>query len=237
MTGDVSRPCAELLLEIYHRLRGRFGHRNWWPGDTPFEIIVGAILTQNTNWKNVEKAISNLKRRRALDFEGMLRLPTERLAELVRPAGYFNQKAARLKITIEWLSHRTDGDLSRLEQVDTGELRSELLALKGIGPETADSILLYAFQRPVFVIDAYTRRSSARMGIAGEKSTYGELQDLFERNLPTDVALFNDFHAQFVELGKHHCRKHPRCGGCPLNGICARYAEVGADDDRDRNRI
>ncbi|MDP8239110.1 MAG: endonuclease III domain-containing protein [Candidatus Hatepunaea meridiana] len=211
---------SELLLSIYKRLRQHFGHRNWWPGETPFEVIIGAILTQNTAWTNVEKAIGNLKADEALTPERILSLPIERLAELIRSSGYYNQKALRLKIICQYIIDRCDGDLSMLSDVSTDVLREELLAIKGIGPETADSILLYALDRTVFVVDAYTKRALIRIGLINDGAKYEDIQRLFVDNLENDRELFNDYHAQFVALGKYYCKSKPDCVGCPLEDIC-----------------
>ena len=211
---------TDLLLDIYHRLRNRFGHRNWWPGDSPFEVIIGAILTQNTAWRNVEKALHNLKQENLLSVESIFSLPEERLATLIRPSGYYNQKAGRVKTIAKWWWERCEGDVERLEPVSTEQLRNELLLIKGIGPETADSILLYALDRPVFVVDAYTRRMIARIGLLEGSITYDRSQSLFMHHLPPDVSLYNDYHAQIVALCVHHCRLKPLCDSCPLVDLC-----------------
>jgi endonuclease-3 related protein len=189
---------SEQLTEIYQMLFDRFGPQHWWPGETQFEIITGAILTQNTNWANVEKAIANLMSANLLTPEKLYRLSTSRLAELIRPAGYYNIKAHRLKSFLDWLFHSYDGRLENLENLDTGRLRTELLAVKGIGHETADSILLYAFDRPIFVVDAYTARVAVRHGLIEPDADYEQLRDLFQSNLPQDVQLFNEYHALLV---------------------------------------
>lgn len=206
----------EQLLEIYRLLFDRFGPQHWWPGDTQFEIIIGAILTQNTSWKNVEKAIANLKTANLMTPDALHRLTHEQLAELVRPAGYFNIKARRLKHFLDWLFENYAGQLSNLEQLETYRLREELLSVKGIGPETADSILLYAFERPVFVIDAYTARIACRHHLIELGADYSQLQDLFQSNLPQDVNLFNEYHALLVCTGKDFCKPTAKCPGCPL---------------------
>jgi len=220
---DVAASAAGLsgtLLDIYLLLHKRFGHRNWWPGDTPFEVIVGAILTQNTAWTNVERAIANLKSNGGFSAHGLLKLETAKLAGLIRPSGYFNQKALRLKAICQYLVDRCGADLELFKAVPTDELRKELLAITGIGPETADSILLYALDRPVFVVDTYTRRALGRIGLIAEMADYHTVQRLFMDNLALDVELFNDYHAQWVALGKDHCRQKPVCGGCPMREIC-----------------
>lgn len=205
--------------QIYELLFGRFGPQHWWPGETQFEIIVGAILTQNTNWTNVEKAISNLKTKDILSPEGLRRMDVVQLAEVVRPAGYYRVKAKRLKSFIDWLFETYDGSLSRLEEVSTEQLRAELLTVKGVGPETADSILLYAFARAVFVVDAYTARIASRHQLIEPGADYEQLRELFEAHMPQDVQLFNEYHALLVRLGKEFCRPRPKCEGCPLERL------------------
>jgi endonuclease-3 related protein len=210
----------ERLLEIYHRLLDFFGPQHWWPGQTPFEVAVGAILTQNTSWTNVAKAIANLKAAGCLDPHRLHEIGSEQLEMLIRPAGYFRVKAKRLRNFLDWLCENYDGDLRNLEPVKTARLREELLAITGIGPETADSILLYALNRPVFVVDTYTARVMVRHGlIAPEGLDYHQLQDLFLSNLEPDVALYNEFHALLVRAGKDHCKPTPRCSACPLDPL------------------
>jgi endonuclease-3 related protein len=196
-----------------------FGHRGWWPGDTPFEIIVGAILTQNTAWKNVEKAIANLKAAKALSYKAIHQLPQPMLADLIRPSGYYNQKAKKLHAFTQFLKTECRGSLTQLFQEETGRLRERLLSVKGIGPETADSILLYAAEKPVFVIDLYTYRVVTRHGWLPEDTTYQEMQYFFQDRLPVDVALYKDFHAQLVAVGNRFCRRTPSCEGCPLRCV------------------
>ncbi|MFZ0035657.1 MAG: endonuclease III domain-containing protein [Sedimentisphaerales bacterium] len=210
---------SEQLTEIYRLLFDRFGPQNWWPGETPFEVITGAILTQNTNWANVEKAIKNLKSARLLTPEKLYHLDVSQLAELIRPAGYYNIKANRLKNFLSWLFNDYDGRLENLENLDTDRLRAELLAIKGVGRETADSILLYAFDRPVFVVDAYTARVVIRHGLIEPEADYEQLRDLFQSNLPQDVQLFNEYHALLVKVGKEFCRPKAKCPGCPLEKL------------------
>lgn len=210
---------SERLTEIYQILFERFGPQNWWPGQTQFEIVTGAILTQNTNWANVEKAIANLKSADCLTPEKLHNLDHGQLAELIRPAGYFNIKAKRLKSFLNWLFENYDGRLADLEAVNTYQLREELLSIKGIGPETADSILLYAFGRPIFVVDAYTARVAVRHHLIEPDAGYGQLQDLFQSNLRQDVRQFNEYHALLVQLGKNFCKPKPKCPHCPLNHL------------------
>lgn len=204
------------LTGIYNTLFNHFGPQHWWPGDTPFEIAVGAILTQNTNWGNVEKAIINLKNEMALNFKVLHNMPHEKLASLIKPAGYFNVKTRRLKHFLSFLGNHYKGSMKRMAKEDTDVLRKYLLTVNGIGPETADSILLYALDKPVFVIDAYTKRILVRHMIAAEDSTYHEMQELFNANLQGGTALFNEYHALIVMTGKHYCKPRPRCGDCPL---------------------
>lgn len=207
-----------LLLNIHHAMLATLGPSNWWPGETPFEVAVGAILTQNTNWGNVEKAIANLKNEGALEPKTLYRLPRERLEECLRPAGYFRLKATRLRNFLEFLKDEAGLSMEALVGRDLPGLRERLLAVKGIGPETADSILLYALDAPVFVIDAYTQRIFSRHGLLPEDSDYHEIQSLFMDALPRDAALFNEYHALIVRTAKQWCvKKTPRCdGGCPL---------------------
>ena len=216
------------LMEIYDRLFSAFGPQHWWPADTPFEVVVGAILTQNTSWKNVEKAIGNLKARTSFDAEGLKTLGQEKLAEAIVPAGYYNQKSKRLIAFLDHLYERYEGSLEFLFARDTWNLREELLSLKGIGPETADSILLYAAGRPVFVVDRYTYRIFTRHGLLSEDATYDEMQAMFMDNLPEDIAFFNEFHALVVAAGSGFCKKRPRCAGCPLEEMLEEGLEVTA---------
>ncbi|MGE5790354.1 MAG: endonuclease III domain-containing protein [Syntrophaceae bacterium] len=210
------------LLRIGETLERFFGDLHWWPGETPFEVAVGAILTQNTNWANVEKAIGRLKAQGVLDPGALRGLDDETLADLIRPSGYFRVKAKRLKAFLDVLCGDFGGDLEQMLSGDLLQARQRLLGISGIGEETADSILLYAGGRPVFVIDAYTRRILARHGVIDGKPAYGELQRLFMTCLPRDAGLYNQYHALIVETGKRYCRKEPRCEACPLRGIAGR---------------
>jgi len=210
---------SQILLDIYGRLYKKFGPQHWWPGNTPFEVMVGAILTQNTNWTNVEKAINNLKKAKVLSPIKLKKINTRRLAKLIRPAGYFNIKAKRLKNFINFLFSEYKANLERMKKVDPWGLRTDLLQVNGIGLETADSILLYALNRPVFVVDAYTRRMLLRHHLIDEDATYSLIQDIFLDNLNTDVKLFNEFHALIVRLGKEICRPTPNCSICPLEDL------------------
>lgn len=252
------------LRKIYNRLYAAFGPRHWWPGDTPFEVMVGAVLTQNTAWTNVEKAIENLKREQVLKPRAILSLSSSRLARLLKPAGYFRVKTRRLKSYVRYYVDRHGANPRKMAAVPLDRLRAELLGVHGIGPETADSILLYALGKPVFVVDAYTHRIFQRHGwlragrersvlptpaategritwhglrAGGERSvppttatrdgrikkhgsppktSYDELQNLFMNNLKSDAALYNEFHALIVNVGKDYCKSRPRCESCPL---------------------
>jgi endonuclease-3 related protein len=206
------------LLCIGETLERFFGDLHWWPGESPFEVAVGAILTQNTNWANVERAIGRLKAEGVLEPRALHGLDDETLADLIRPSGYFRVKAKRLKAFLDVLCGDFGGNLEKMLSGDLLQARQRLLGISGIGEETADSILLYAGGRPVFVIDAYTRRILARHGIIDGKPSYGELQRLFMTCLPGDAGLYNRYHALIVETGKRYCRKEPRCGTCPLRG-------------------
>lgn len=201
---------------VYKTLFKAFGSQRWWPGDTPFEVAVGAILTQNTNWVNVEKAINNLKAARTLSARKIHEMPVNELAALIRPAGYFNVKAKRLKAFIDFLMTYYQGNVRKMKNEDIPSLREKLLAVHGIGQETADSILLYALEKPVFVIDAYTKRVLSRHGIMGHDEPYDAFQGLFHGALKRDTKLFNEYHALFVRVGKAYCRPKPLCEICPL---------------------
>jgi len=197
-------------------MRAHFGHRNWWPANSPFEVCVGAVLTQNTAWRNVALAIKKLKDASALDPFKIYELAHDELAALIRPAGYFNVKATRLRHFVEHLVLRHNGDLGKLFEAPLEALRQELLAINGIGKETADSIILYAASKPIFVVDAYTRRILGRHGLVDDKADYDTVQALFHGRIPSDVALYNDFHAQFVAVGHSYCKRVPLCDSCPL---------------------
>jgi len=210
------------LKKLYSLLLKAYGKQNWWPAETPFEVCVGAILTQNTAWKNVERAIGNLKRENLLSPEAIAKLDIARLKELIKPAGFYNQKAERLKLFSKFIIE--SGGLEKLKRVPKEELRKMLLKLKGIGNETADSILLYAFEKPSFVVDAYTKRLLFRLGITEkEDESYMKVKTLFEKEIlpiKRNVHIYNEFHALIVEHSKVHCRKKPNCKGCPLAHLC-----------------
>jgi len=206
-------------MKIYRTLYHAYGPRHWWPGETSFEVMVGAILTQNTSWRNVEKAIQKLKRKGILYLGGIHRLGKRELAPLIRSSGYYRIKADRLKALIDFLYEEFDGDLKKMRIRKLEALREKLLGVKGIGPETADSILLYGLKKPIFVVDAYTKRILSRHGVIPEKASYEEVQNLFMDHLPHNEKLFNEYHALIVHLGKMVCRKVPKCDICPLKGI------------------
>jgi endonuclease-3 related protein len=209
---------ARILTEIYHKLLEHFGEQQWWPAKTPFEVIIGAILTQNTNWSNVQRAINNLKSANLLSPTKLYHCSLDELAEHIKPAGYFNIKARRLKAFIDWFFANYDGNLDRLFRKDISVLREELLSIPGIGPETADSIILYAAKKPTFVVDAYTYRIMHRHRFIPEETTYDELKRLFEEAFEPDTKVFNEFHALLVRAGKTYCKKsQPLCAQCPLN--------------------
>ncbi len=207
---------AGTLMTFYETLLEAYGPQRWWPGETRTEIAVGAILTQNTNWQNVERAIDRLRQAGCLDWRSLHEIDEPGLAELIRPAGYYNLKARRLKNLVRWLWSAHDGRFDDLADMPMEQVRSELLAINGIGPETADSIVLYALEMPSFVVDAYTARVARRHGLVDGAIEYHELKALFEDNLPADVALFNEYHALIVAVGKAHCKPRARCDGCPL---------------------
>jgi len=209
---------GSVLRAIFARLSVAYGPQRWWPGDTPFEVMVGAVLTQNTAWSNVERAVENLKAAGRLEAAAIAADEPARLAELIRPAGYFNVKARRLQNLCRLLLEQ--GGEAALANRSTGELRQRLLAVKGIGPETADDILLYAFARPVFVVDAYTRRIFTRLGLISGGESYEQLRHGCETALGSDTAMYNEYHALIVHHAKQACRTHPECGGCVLRDLC-----------------
>lgn len=215
-----SEKISQLLKSIYRKLADTYGLQFWWPADEPFEVMVGAILTQSAVWGNVEKAITNLKAAGALSPQMIRRLPVSELAQIIYPCGYYNAKAVKLKALVDWLGSYCSDDIGRLVAVDINILREQLLSIHGIGPETADSILLYAVGKPAFVIDAYTRRIIDRIGLAPEDNSYDSYQRLFTDNLAADTGFFNEYHALLVKLAKDACRKKPFCRRCCLNDIC-----------------
>lgn len=211
---------TDTLMEIYDLLYERFGPQNWWPAETRFEVIVGAILTQSTSWRNVEKAISNLKAAGILSLDGLLRTDIHKLAELIRPSGYYNMKARKLKAIASFLSKNSYSDLDVLFKRPLDEVRRDLLGVYGVGPETADSILLYAGGLPSFVVDAYTRRVFGRLGIMQPDLPYEQVRSFFMDNLPPSAQLYNEYHALIVILGKEICTsRNPKCDLCPVRPL------------------
>jgi endonuclease-3 related protein len=221
---------ATILEEVYDRLFTAYGPQNWWPGDSPFEVLIGAVLVQNTSWGNVDRAIGRLKQADLLDPHALYDLPAKELEELIRPAGYFRVKAGRLRNLLELLVRRYDGSLEAMFGADLETLRDELLGVNGIGPETADSILLYAGGLPTFVVDTYTYRVFVRHGWIDFGADYHTIKEHFESGLDRDVALYNEYHALLVRLGKLHCRKTPRCDGCPLADLLPVGGPLEPDD-------
>jgi len=211
-TIDINNP----LVLFYQTLLEHYGPQNWWPGDSPFEVMVGAVLTQNTNWTNVEKAIKNLKEADKLTPEKIDRLDQQELALLIRPAGYYNIKARRLKNLVHWFCRRGNGSVETLSDWPMDSLREELLSINGIGRETADSIILYALNLPTFVVDTYTYRILVRHGQIDPESDYEQIKEYCQYQLPQEVALYNELHALFVQVGKNHCKPRPQCQQCPL---------------------
>ena len=209
----------ERINKIYKLLFQKYGPQGWWPGDSELECILGAILTQNTSWTNVEKAIQNLKNLNLISVKKLKLITTNELAELIRPSGYYNQKAIKIKNFISFLSENYQGKLENMLEEETWVLRNKLLQIKGIGPETADSILLYSANKPLFVIDDYTYRIFSRHALVPEQTNYGEMQEIFMDSLENNSELFNEYHALIVKVGKEHCKKQkPICTGCPLEG-------------------
>ncbi|QSZ28151.1 endonuclease III domain-containing protein [Aceticella autotrophica] len=210
------------LLDIYNKLFSFFGPQNWWPADSAFEVIIGAILTQSVSWKNVEKAIINLKDEGILSIEGIINVQNQKLANLIRSTLYHNQKADKLKRFCLYVKEKYDSDIFKIFDKNIYELRKELLLIKGIGKETADSIILYAANKPIFVVDAYTKRIFTRLGYLKGNEDYQIVQDFFMNNLPCNTYLFNEYHALIVALGKNYCQgKNPCCDICPLKTLCS----------------
>ena len=215
----MKKPIERYLNKIYARLLTQYGPQSWWPAQSRFEVIVGAILTQNTSWTNVEKAITNLRRENGLTPSALKNISLKSLSEWIKPAGYFNVKARRLKNFIEFLFKEYNGQLDRMAKEPVDQLRKKLLAVNGIGPETADSILLYALEKPVFVVDAYTKRILSRHYLIESDADYHEVQKKFTESLPTDTKMFNEYHALIVRLAKETCKTKPLCERCPLKDI------------------
>jgi len=231
-------PNAELLMQVYQRLYRRYGPQGWWPGDGPLDVVIGAILTQSAAWTNVEKALQNLKDAGCWSLEAIDRCAQEDLASIVRPSGYFNAKARKLKAFAHHVCHHYGGRLEAFFNQETVELRSELLSIHGIGPETADDILVYAAGKPSFVIDAYTRRIMERMGLInpGKKASYEECQSRFQESLPADAQLYNEYHALLDQHAKVACTKVPRCPNCCLLDLCLTGRSLYAGPPAEENK-
>ena len=212
-------PKKAKLLKIYRTLLKHFGPQAWWPAETPFEVMIGAILTQNTNWKNVEKAIANLKAHKLLSPKAILDIRNSKLENLIRSAGYYKQKAKKLKAFVKYFIKEYQGKLGKMRENQGAKLRNELLEVHGIGPETADSILLYALDKPTFVVDAYTKRIGNRVGLF-KFSDYHEIKEFFEKNSSKNLEMYKEYHALLVELGKGFCKTEPACEDCPIKALC-----------------
>jgi len=223
-----NQSISQMLQDVYHQLMAHYGPQYWWPAQEPFEVIVGAILTQSAAWSNVAKAIANLKSAKALSPKVLCQLTTPQLAALIYPCGYYNAKALKLRSFAHWLGEYYDDSLDKLFANDVDYLRQRLLSIHGIGPETADSIILYAASKPIFVIDSYTLRIISRIGLAPIGDSYTAYQALFMDNLPADVGLFNEYHALLVCLAKNVCRRRPLCHQCCLSKICHFYINLEA---------
>jgi len=215
-----NQALRQILLTIYHQLIARYEPQHWWPAGEPFEVIVGAILTQSAAWANVEKAIANLKAAEALSPSALRQRSLAELARIIHPCGYYNAKALKLKSFAHWLGEHYNDNLDKLFAHEISYLRQQLLSVHGIGQETADSIILYAGNKPIFVIDAYTRRIINRIGLAPGDNSYCAYQTLFMDNLPADTKLFNEYHALLVRLAKDVCRSRPSCQPCCLGNSC-----------------
>jgi endonuclease-3 related protein len=223
----MSNPKA-IIAQIYNQLYQHYGPRGWWPADSQLEVILGAILTQAVAWKNVEKAIANLKEQRVLDYHALLELPQEKLADLIKPALYNRQKAKKIKAVLEFIEVEYKGSLEHMFQTPLEELRSKLLGIWGIGPETADSILLYAGNKAIFVVDTYTIRIFSRVGLVEGNVNYTQMQDFIQAHNVKQVEIYNEFHALLVALGAECCRKkRPQCFKCPLKNCCQEYTWAG----------
>jgi len=219
-TGSSKEVNTDSYTEAYRLLYDHFGPQDWWPGDTPFEIMVGAILTQNTNWSNVQKAINNLKSENLLNYQSLSQLSSDEIAQWIRPAGYYNLKARRLRNFLDMVANIYQGELDLFIEDDLNRTRDNLLAVNGIGPETADSILLYACGHPIFVIDLYTHRVFSRHNLVMEETDYATMQNIFMDHLLLDLQLYNEFHALIVRVAKAYCKKtKPLCEKCPLYGL------------------
>lgn len=208
---------------LYHRLFRQYGPQHWWPADDPFEVVLGAILTQNTAWNNVEKVLSQLREQRLISLEAMLSISKENLAKLIRPAGFYRRKSACIKAIASWLAQQ--GGIENLKRQNRASIRKGLLNIPGIGPETADAILLYALEKCSFVVDAYTQRILGRLGLLGSGSTYSQARQFLVSNIEKEISLYQEYHALLVAHAKAHCRNTPMCDGCPIIDVCRYYQE------------
>lgn len=208
------------LLEIYYCLLNKYGHRDWWPSESDFETIIGAILTQNVSWKNAKLAINNLKNSDYLDLYKLQEIEEKEIADLIKSSRFYNQKAKKIKVIVNFIIQNYNGNIESMSKENIHILRIKLLNLWGFGEETVDSIILYACNLPIFVIDSYTKRIFSRLGYVNYNISYSQMQDFFMKNLPEDVYLYNDFHAQIVHLGNICCKKQPLCKECPLEKVC-----------------
>ena len=220
---------SSIAQQVYQHLYDELGPQHWWPGQSPLEVMVGAVLVQNTAWKNVERAIDNLREASLLTPQRLLDAATDEIEELIRPAGYFRQKTKRLRGLIEFVIREYGGSIDAMREADTSQMREQLLALHGIGPETADSILLYALEKPILVVDTYTHRIFARHGWIAYEADYHQLQQHLTSELPAETLLYNEMHALLVNVGHHHCRKTPRCDQCPLREMLPESGFVEPD--------
>lgn len=216
---DMHASKESILKHIYKLLFMHYGERHWWPADSAFEVIIGAILTQNTAWKNVEKAIANLKKANKLSPDKLYSLPISEITKLIKPSGFYNQKAKRVKLLVKYLIEKYNGNIEMMCEKQILELRNELLSINGIGKETADSIILYACNKPIFVVDAYTYRVFSRHGLIDEQMGYDEIQAMFMDNLEHNTKIFNEYHALIVEIAKDFCKTKPLCDACPLSEL------------------
>ncbi|MCX7945145.1 MAG: endonuclease [Deltaproteobacteria bacterium] len=217
---------STLLNNIYRVLREHFGYLNWWPAETPFEVVIGTVLTQNVAWSNVEKSILQLKEQGLLDLTRLLTSKPEIVKRCIMPSGYYNVKYHRLMELLTFIKNELKGDILNLKKFDLLTARNKLLSIRGVGKETADSILLYALDFPIFVVDAYTKRTFYRVGILKRRDMdYDKVQEIFMKNLKRDVKLYNDYHAQIVELSKNYCKKVPICESCPIKRLCRRIID------------
>lgn len=217
---------ANVTEKVFRRLLEAYGPQAWWPGESPLEVMLGAVLVQNTSWRNVERALENLRNANYFCVEKLAAVDREKLAELIRPAGYYRIKAKRLQRLMQFVENHYAGSIDAMHRAEPDALREQLLSVHGIGPETADSILLYALEKPVMVVDTYTLRVFARHGWVAHQANYAELQARLGSDLPREAAVYNELHALLVKVGQQHCRKKPLCDGCPLapllpnSGVC-----------------